>query len=297
MKKRLIVILAAAAILLSCCCIALLYMKDHSLSFSTGRFLIIDENTCMLIIDNRSPVVLSNIKQNEDLFSNLDSGDKILVLHDGIRESYPAQTGAYAVWKLGNGTLEDISPDVLKQLQDLGWISVEKDPVPSTEPDPKPQDSTLPEQDVTYHSVYANWSDSDLIYTLSLNRDTMTISSARHLPVYRLDTLSDVEQFYASFRNLYEMDGYLEITGAYEETFFDSNSLIVVYVSSGSGSYRFGVSEIKADSETYCVVIEQLNFPECVTDDMAGWFIITEATDSQLDTRNIDAYMSNRINR
>lgn len=297
MKKKLIIILTAAALPILILCGALLYMTSHSLSFSVGRFLAINDTTCMMITEGNAPVVLSNTKNKDGLFAGLTTGDEILVLHDGIQETYPAKTGAYRIWKRGDGTMEDISKDVLLQLQELGWLPAEADPNVPSSPAPEPQDNILTEPECSFVSVYANWSDSDLIYTRSLNRDTMAISSVRHLPVYRLDTREDVDSFYHTFAPLYEMDGFLEVTGAYREDFFNDNSLILIYVSSGSGSYRFGVSEIKGDRETFNVVIEQLNFPEVVTDDMAGWFIIVEVEDHALNHRTIDAYMSNRLVR
>ncbi len=297
MKRKLSVILISAVLPLILIGIFLMHMSSLSLSFSTGRFLVINDMTFMMITEDNSPIILANIKNIDGLFAGLTSGDEILVLHDGIQETYPARTGAYRIWKRSSGTMDDIPGNVMQQLQELGWLPADSGSNTTPSPEPEPQDNILPEPDSDYLSVYANWSDSDLIYTHSLNRDTMAISSARHLPVYRLDTKQDVESFYSTFRNLYDMDGYLEATGAYGDDFFESNSLVLVYVSSGSGSYRFGVGEIIADRETYTVVIKQLNFPECVTDDMAGWFIIVEADDTVLNHRIIDSYMSNRISR
>ena len=86
---------------------------------TVGRCLIADNGSVMLIDDN-SPIVLS--VKNPDSLENLSTGDKILVFHDGIRESYPAQTFAQFVMKLGSGTEADIPADVITQLRELGWI-------------------------------------------------------------------------------------------------------------------------------------------------------------------------------
>ena len=51
----------------------------------------------------------------------LENGDEVLVLHDGINESYPGQTGAYAIFKLKDGDIDDISAEVLTSLTELGW--------------------------------------------------------------------------------------------------------------------------------------------------------------------------------
>lgn len=86
---------------------------------TVGRCLIAD-NGSILLIDGNSPIVLST--KDPDMLKNLSTGDKIMVFHDGVRESYPAQTLAKMVIKLGGGTKADIPAEVLSQLAELGWI-------------------------------------------------------------------------------------------------------------------------------------------------------------------------------
>jgi hypothetical protein len=52
--------------------------------------------------------------------------------------------------------------------------------------------------------------------------------------------------------------------------------LILAYVAASSGSYRFGVSEVYCDEQSFCMYIEQLNNPEAHDDMMAGWFAVVE---------------------
>ena len=77
----------------------------------------------MLILDN-SPIQLSDRKNNIS-FERFDIGDEILVVHDGIEESYPGRTGVYAVLKLSDGTADDIQQEVIKSLVELGWLETE----------------------------------------------------------------------------------------------------------------------------------------------------------------------------
>lgn len=98
---------------------AIAYMNASSLGFSAGRYL--SANGSHMVLLDASPVVMSNRTGNEQLFSRLSDGDRLLVLHDGIAESYPAKTGAYAVFKLSDGSIEDISAEILTQLDELGW--------------------------------------------------------------------------------------------------------------------------------------------------------------------------------
>lgn len=97
------------------------FMVVNTLSFSTGRCLVADNGSVMLILGN-SPIVLSN-RGGAGMFDGLATGDEILVLHDGIQESYPGGTGAYYVLRLGGGSLADIPENVVRELTELGWIS------------------------------------------------------------------------------------------------------------------------------------------------------------------------------
>ena len=123
MKKKwlwiVIIILAVAAMVFGT---MLWFVNKNSLSMTVGRVLIAQNGTYMLI-DGNSPIVMSNRLKNDKLFEGLENGDKIWVLHDGIQETYPARTGAYAVRKLEDGSVDDIPKGVLDALRELGWVS------------------------------------------------------------------------------------------------------------------------------------------------------------------------------
>ena len=92
MKRGLI--FAAAVLLLAG---AVLWgASRRSLSLSVGHCLVGDNGSCMLVVDN-SPIQLSDRTKNVPLPGGLSTGDKILVLHDGVAESYPARTGTQSV--------------------------------------------------------------------------------------------------------------------------------------------------------------------------------------------------------
>jgi len=134
---------------------------------------------------------------------------------------------------------------------------------------------------------YANWTDESEIYCGALNADKMVYSSVQHLPIYKFDTLEDLEQFKLTFSEVLAMDyGYDEVpsfndtTDKYDETFFEENTLVLVYVGAGSGTYRFGVNSVFCDGNSFCIHIGQVNDPEVFTDDMAGWFVTVAVPDS-----------------
>ena len=144
---------------------------------------------------------------------------------------------------------------------------------------------------------YANWSDSTEFYITCLNSDKLAISSVLHLPVHKFDTLEELEQFKNNYSKIYTMDhgynevpSFNEVTEKYNEEFFKDNSVVLVYVTSSSGSDRYGVSSVFCNNDSFCVYIEQTNDVDVGTDDMAGWFITVAVPHSMIENcTTIDA--------
>lgn len=123
------------AILLIVCLIILGVMAKKELGFSTGRYLAGRNGVSIVVTDDApdsitdrsererymSPVVMSNRTERE-LFQNLETGDKILFVHGGVKESYPAGTGVYAVFMLKSGSIDDIPQKLLNDLNAMGWL-------------------------------------------------------------------------------------------------------------------------------------------------------------------------------
>ncbi|MBQ2988935.1 MAG: hypothetical protein IJD59_07520 [Clostridia bacterium] len=87
-----------------------------------GRVLIADNGSYLIVLDDHSPIRMSDCSRKGGAFLDLQTGDKIRILHDGVLLSYPGQTGVYWVRLLERGSGEDIPEDVLLALQELGWI-------------------------------------------------------------------------------------------------------------------------------------------------------------------------------
>ena len=84
------------------------------------------ENGSILLVDGTSPIRLSD-RTGTALSADLSTGDKILVLHDGVNETYPGSTGAYLCLRLGGGDLWDLDSETVGQLIQMGWIPVLRD--------------------------------------------------------------------------------------------------------------------------------------------------------------------------
>ena len=112
-----VIVIGVILVLMVACFV---YMAVQGLGFSTGRYLEADNGSNMMVVYN-SPNVMLN-RTNRDIFKNLETGDKILVIHGATAESYPAQTGVYAIFKLGGGSISDIPQTVIDSLTELGWL-------------------------------------------------------------------------------------------------------------------------------------------------------------------------------
>ena len=142
--------------------------------------------------------------------------------------------------------------------------------------------------------AYAGWSDDPAIADGALNKGQLTNENGEHLPIFRFDTLEDLNQFKAKYDGVLAFDqGYNSVLSFNEaltkaqwdrEGFFKDNSLLAVYVPANSGSLRFAVHDIEVTYESVCVSVEQTNRPENFTEDMAGWFLLVEITDDEIRT-------------
>lgn len=128
MKKKFIVvlciILAFFLLITAVAVIGMCVMTAKGYGITQGKYLVTATGSHLLIDENNSPIEMNN-QSDKDIFAGLSSGDEILVLHDGIQESYPAGTGVYYCKKLNDGKPEDIPPSVIESLTELGWLEKE----------------------------------------------------------------------------------------------------------------------------------------------------------------------------
>ena len=137
----------------------------------------------------------------------------------------------------------------------------------------------------------------------SLNEDKLgSDDGVIHLPIFELEFSEELSQFKKDFggENVYdygwdEVPSFNEVTKEYDDAFFAENSLILVYVSATSGSYRFGVKNVYCDGTKCVAYIAQTNRPGAITDDMAGWFVTFEVKKS--DMENITDFDAQLVKR
>ncbi len=150
--------------------------------------------------------------------------------------------------------------------------------------------------DIKTTVAYANWTEGGMMRDC-LNVEKMIISSVRHLPVYKLDTLEDLTRFKESYKDILTLDqgydevlSFNEVTASYDNSFFADHTLVLAYVEASSGSFRYAIQDVTYGDSTFCLDVVQTNHPEIGTTDMAGWFVIAEVLDSDIaDIAKFDA--------
>lgn len=118
-KKKLVISILCVAVALIA---GMLFMVKSSISVSIGNCIADDNGRYLIVMDN-SPVAMHQRSGKESIFPDLDTGDKIFIVHDGVNETYPGKTGLYFILKLSDGDISDVPEDAITQLQELGWIS------------------------------------------------------------------------------------------------------------------------------------------------------------------------------
>ena len=130
--------------------------------------------------------------------------------------------------------------------------------------------------------IYVNWSEDNSLYEC-LNADKLIMSSYRHLPVYKIETAEELRGFIDKYKGVLSFDfgkgdapSFYEAISKYDDSFFADHTLVMAYITAGSGSYRFEIRDVAVEGEEICLNVIQTNHPETVTDDMAGWLAIAE---------------------
>ena len=206
----------------------------------------------------------SVLEFNPEIFS---VGDMVEIEYDGnIRESFPAQVDAISI-----KTIDD-SEDI----------------------------STLPQTEIPTTIAYANWIDTDVAFESDencLNLDKYVFSDYPRLPVFKFDTKSELDEFKNKYKDVFTMNqsynevaSFNDVTENYDDEFFNNHSLILTYQNASSGSFRYGISEVKKDNGVLILKVTQTNNPETYTENMSGWFLMAEVEKDYIkDCKEFDA--------
>ena len=118
MKKKIAVIaLCVLAAIIAC----VIFMLVNGIGISSGTCIKADNGRYLVVIDN-SPIAMSQLGGDRNIFENLETGDKLLVIHhSGILETFPGKMGVYFLIKLDGG--HPVPDEAINQLRELGWMN------------------------------------------------------------------------------------------------------------------------------------------------------------------------------
>ena len=191
MRRVVLCVCLLAALLLSACAAP---EKEPELTETEGRLLLAIDGKALLVRAEGEPIVLSVQAEGEDPWAGFQSGDRVRVTHDGIGETYPAQTGAYQWERLEAGTLEDVPEEVLESLEGLGWDFGREVHEPAAEPqtvaDPVTGYCGNTVTEVTLEGeTYSFWGDDSVTLTdIVINLDYDPEAVCRCLPEFTVNT-------------------------------------------------------------------------------------------------------------
>ena len=115
-KKQLLLIVIAVIV------VGIVALVISGLTPAVGYVITADDGQYLIVLDD-SPVVMSGCTRDENMFVGLKTGNQVLILHDGIRESYPAQTGVYFCMNIASGSPDKIPAHIMESLTEQGWIN------------------------------------------------------------------------------------------------------------------------------------------------------------------------------
>ncbi len=212
-------------------------------SFTVGKVYFTDTVTYLINENNVAVIVVDDSKGN-DLFEGYSNGDKILVVHGGIMETYPMRTNAVFAIRLEKGD-GNYKPG---------------DDVEGFEPD--------------FENVTGN-----VEFNVQFIRTDGYHEGVVYPIVKIIDSVNELNEYYQENKGKYDFDntsGFLNACKKYDDNYFKNQILIIVLLEEGSGSNRHKVNNLTLlDDGTLEIKIERI-VPEIGTCDMAQWHILIE---------------------
>ena len=153
--------------------------------------------------------------------------------------------------------------------------------------------------------AYVGWTDDERIYENALNKDILQGRDGVHLPVYKMDTLEEFEQFKSDYSDVFTMnqgrDRYLSFDDTVArvqwntEAFYKDYTMLAVYIPAMDGTLRFHVADVQTKNERFDIYVGQ-GHADLVSDEMAGWLILMEVKDEEMqEYKHFNAFLNNAM--
>lgn len=116
-KKPLIVICCAVALI----AIGAFVLLKNNINIELGSCVMADDGTHLIVVDNE-PVMMYRTSGDDNIFENLQTGNRILIVNNGIGGIPPIQkTGVYFLVNFGGNT--NVSEEVINALIEEGLLT------------------------------------------------------------------------------------------------------------------------------------------------------------------------------
>ncbi len=156
-----------------------------------------------------------------------------------------------------------------------------------------------------YGSKQCGWlysPDENGMWDIALNSDKSSDTEKTHLPIFRFESLDELESFvlrvYPEYDEenptVFDDDIQKRLFGrVFDEAYFEEFDLIIAYLDESSGTPEYGVKFVYMDGESFCLHVKLTHDQEEHTDDMSGWMFTVSYDKEMGDYRSFDAVMDN----
>ena len=91
-------------------------------SMDTGIYIAGDSPFIVFDQGHGEPVIMLSPEGKKGMFSKLQTGDRILIVHNGaMMLSYPAQINVLFCIRLKKGDITDVPEEAMDSLKEMGW--------------------------------------------------------------------------------------------------------------------------------------------------------------------------------
>ena len=236
---------------------------------SVGKLYFTEDST--YLIDGTTSIIVSDQSRRSDLFDGYANGDEIILVHDGVEETFPARTGGFMAFRIskGDGTY-------------------------------KPSSDLLGIEKITLEDIVSGELDCQAQYIR-----TNGYTEAFEYPSIRImESQQDLSDYYNTWHEVFDLEpreqvysdttiGFLDACDRYDEAFFETHYLIFVLLEEPSGSIRHEVQSVEQTQDEKLSISIDHQVPEAGTDDMAQWHIILELSRRHLveNSEDVELYI------
>lgn len=119
----------------------------------------------------------------------------------------------------------------------------------------------------------------ETFFNMSSKHKYFSMSAYRHFPVVKVDSTKDLENLITVSSDILNLDNpndlFLKNGEKYDTSYFETHSLLVIYIDSNTGSAEYSVTDIRGINDELFIMVDEY-LPEVCTADMAGWFATIE---------------------